>query len=691
MLREPDLVIVQASANAAAFLGLPGDPLGRRLTALPGNLAAIIQPHLAEPLDTLPIAVRCRIGDARTPFDGLLHRPPATNGRAPGLVIELEAAVAVRDPSKAVERGLKAILSAHTMAGLCDDAARIFRDLTGYDRVMVYRFDQAGHGQVIAEERQPALEALLGNRYPASDIPHIARQLYIRNRVRVLADINYTPVPLAPVLSPDTGQPLDMSLCCLRSISPIHVQYLKNMGVRATLVASIVVGNRLWGLVSCHHYAARLVPCDIRSVCELLAEALGTRIAALESFAQGQAGVTVRRLEKRMIAAISRNGDWRGALFDSSQAILRPLHASGAALLLEGEVQTTGDVPGTQQLRSIAAWLDRRSPAPLTATASLGLDVPDFATLAPVASGIVAVRLSDAPGDYLMWFRPEQVRTLTWGGNPHKAVVIGTDPRDLSPRRSFAQWHQTVEGTSEPWSEADITAARLICDTVTDVVLQFRAVRTLVAQDQLDQVRRQVGQSDQPVLIADEHGYVILANDALKQMLPTQHPTLHQITDLPHCCIDPDGIRTHLAAMLTQQTSWRGEIILKIGQQERLPVLLRADPVFSSPNRILGFVLLFTDLTERKAGDAARRHFQDSVFPRHKAVSRLETRPDLLFQTLLSTIVENAQLAALEITDGVELSRMPDMLQSIRASVQRASTVLEHLIRHSSGTPEPED
>ena len=173
---------------------------------------------------------------------------------------------------------------------------------------MVYRFDEQGHGEVFSEEREPELEAFLGNHYPASDIPQIARRLYVRNRVRVLEDVEYLPVPLTPARSPLDGQQLDMSLCYLRSMSPIHIQYLKNMGVAATLVSSLLVGGRLWGLVSCHHYSPRTIQYEVRVACELLAESVATRISALQSFAQAQAELSVRRLEQRMIEAISRRG-----------------------------------------------------------------------------------------------------------------------------------------------------------------------------------------------------------------------------------------------------------------------------------------------------------------------------------------------------------------------------------------------
>ena len=300
LVHEPDYVVAQASANAAEFLGLDGDVLGRRIGDLEGDLLDRIAPHLDEPLHAIPIAIRCRVGGAGTEFDCLLHRP--ADG---GLIIELERAGSPVDLSKHVELALKKIPTCATLRELCDEAARILRDLTGYDRVMVYRFDDQGHGEVFSEERREELESFLGNRYPASDIPQIARQLYVRNRVRVLVDVAYEPMPLIPRLCPLTGRDLDMSLCFLRSMSPIHIQYLKNMGVDATLVVSLVVGGQLWGLVACHHYVPKFVHYEVRTVCELLAETISTRIAALESFTQAQAEISVRRLEQRMIESVS--------------------------------------------------------------------------------------------------------------------------------------------------------------------------------------------------------------------------------------------------------------------------------------------------------------------------------------------------------------------------------------------------
>jgi light-regulated signal transduction histidine kinase (bacteriophytochrome) len=681
LMTEPDLVVVQASNNAAEFLGLSEPVIGHRLEDLGGDLHRRILIHLDSPLDTLPVAVRCRVGKGAQALDGLLHRPPGG-----GLVVELERAGPPVTLSRTIESALQRIIECTTLRALCDETAIIFKDLSGYDRVMVYRFDDDGHGEVLSEQREPELEPFLGQRYPASDIPQIARKLYVRNRIRVLADVGYTPVPLTPKLSPISGEDLDMSMCFLRSMSPLHIQYLKNMGVGATLVISLVVGGRLWGLISCHHYSRRVLQFEIKAVCELLAEAVATRISALESFVQAQVELSVRRLEQRMIEAISRDGDWRGALFDGSQALLQPVGAGGAALLFDGQVFTVGEVPGTLQLREIGNWLDRRERAePVFATAALGVEDPDFAHLTPVASGLIAAAISPTPGEYLMWFRPERVRTITWAGNPFKPIVVGDNPLDLSPRRSFSQWHQLMEGNAEPWNAADLTAARLIGRTVADVVLQFRSVLMLIAQSQLEQVFQQVRVSEQPVIVADPDGRILLSNTAFEQLLPPGHPPLGAIVDLLPFFIEQDEVRTRFGNMLKHRQTWRGEVNLDVIDGMPKPLLVRADPVYAAADRILGFVVMFTDNTEQKAATAARRQFQDGIIEQHRVVTgRLGDNASLDYHSLLSSVIENAQLAALEITDRADVERMPEMLESVRVSVARTTELLEHLIWHAN-------
>ena len=543
---------------------------------------------------------------------------------------------------------------------------------------MIYRFDEEGHGEVFSETRKPELEAFLGNRYPASDIPQIARRLYVRNRVRLLGDVNYAPSPIEPRLSPLTRQELDMSMCFLRSASPIHIQYLQNMGVSATLVVSLMVGDKLWGLVSCHHYSPRVLPLEMRSVCELLGEAIGTRIAALESFAQGQSGLSVRRLEQRMVESISRDGDWRGALFDSARSLLLPLAANGAALLFEGNIQTIGEVPSTSDIRALAEWLRPQLSSGVFSTAALASVEPDFAPLTQVASGLVATRVSGSGDEMLIWFRSERVRTITWGGNPFKPPSDNDDPRELSPRRSFAQWHQVVENTSDPWTPAELTAAQMIGASVTDVILQFRALQIVIAKDHLDQVSRLVQDSEQQAFVADSKGDILQSNAAFESLIGARPGAISRLSDLPAYFVDSEDFAERLEMLRGHQRGWRGEATLREG--EGRPVHVRADAITAPNDRLLGFVLMFTDLTERRAADNARRRFQETILTSHRRLSaRLETSADLKAQTLISNVVENAQLAALEVTDGADPANMRRLLEGIRSSVERSAEVLERL------------
>lgn len=684
VVQEPDNVIIQASANAVEFLKI--DPIvGRPLSELDGNLLLQILPHLSGPLHSSPMTVRCHLGSPPRKFDCVLHRP--SNG---GLIIELEPAGTRANIAPALDGAFHRITSSSSLHGLCDDAATIFKDITGYDRVMVYRFDEEGHGEVFSERRRPDLEAFLGNHYPASDIPQIARKLYERNRVRLLVDVNYTPVPLQPRLSPLNGRDLDMSLSCLRSMSPIHQKYLQNMGVGATLVCSLMVCNRLWGLIACHHYEPRFIAFDVRAVCEALTEACAIRIAALESFAQSQSELVVRRLEQRLIEAVSRDGDWQTALFDGAQSLLQPLNATGAALLFEGHVTTIGDVPGTQRIRDIGVWLDRKRKADgrraldNIVTASFTLDEPSFTDIRSVASGLIAAPLSASDGEYLVWFRPERITTVTWGGDPLKAVIIGDDPSDLSPRRSFAQWHQLVEGKSEAWSLAEIASARMIGETLADVALQLRSVRMIIAQDQLATVSRQVLRSEQPVIVADVDGRILLLNEAFEQQLRASHPHLPHLRDLSSYFSSPNEFRATLDDLLQHKRSWRGELQIESKGPQPRSLMVRADPVIAQPNRVLGFVLIFSDLSDRKAAESARTRFQEEIAGKRRSNLRLDSKANLIYQELAASAVENAQLAALEVSHGAETSRMPEMLESIRSSTNRTLEILEHLVWHTS-------
>jgi light-regulated signal transduction histidine kinase (bacteriophytochrome) len=673
----PTLRITKISANLGSVTGNAAGALGMQLEAYDPLLAETVSSLLREDgIDSMPQSLRSRLSDAASGFDVAVHR--LSSGDA---IVELEPVKPTIDTADFIDRSLKSILSTMTLRELCDETARVFKALTGYDRVMVYRFDPDGHGEVFSEQRETHLEAYLGNRYPASDIPQIARRLYERNRIRLLVDVAYQPVPLIAGQHAEPGEQLDMSLCALRSVSPIHIQYLKNMGVSATLVISLMAGGSLWGLVSCHHYSSRNIAYETRAACEVLAEVVATRITALESFARVEGELAIRRIERRIVEAIARDGDWKSALFENPQLLLQPLQAIGAALVFEGQVLSTGEVPGTEQIRAIGNWLDANQQKTTYASSGLGAEAPEFKPLKSVASGLLSVPISRSRGEYLMWFRPERIRTLTWGGNPFKPVEVGDDPRDLSPRRSFSQWHQLVENTSDHWTSADLLAAKLIGESLEDLIYQFRAVRMLIAQDQLAHVKAEVRNAQQPIVVGDSSGRLLLVNDAFYRLACQPGSILQSIDDLPRLFVDENLMSGVLDVVVRDQQSWRGELEVDVGTDGVHTLMLRADPVVAEGYRVLGFVLFFTDITDRKMLDVARRSFQEGIVNDHRRNEpELDDQADLLYRNLADGVLSNAKLAALEISDGADLESVPRMLESVHDSATRARALLRHLL-----------
>jgi chemotaxis family two-component system sensor kinase Cph1 len=684
--------VVQASANAdELFPQALTDLLDQRLAHCLPALARAVQQAAAQARPDHAAPLQAMVG-GRT-WEGALH--PTAEG---AWVLEIEPVPSLRGV-QTIDHGRDTLLAlvgqavqrlgnASTLGVLADATVQVFRELTGHDRVMVYKFDADGHGKIIAESRDPRLESLLGHHYPASDIPQRARELYLRNRVRVLVDVHYEPSPLVETDGSPVGDRLDLSMSYLRSMSPLHLQYLKNMGVTATLVLSLVREGRLWGLIAAHHYSPRNLRYAVRAACDLLAEVVSTRIAAIENYAHAQVAVMVRRLEQRLVEATSTEGDWRLALFRNPRTLLQPLDASGAALFAEGEVLTVGEVPSTPELRELQRWVDAQ---PVTdgpfACSSVAKANPSLDSLTPTASGVLAVRLSASQSDYLMWFRKEQLLTVTWAGDPSKPMV-GDDPLTLSPRRSFAAWSELVRGTALPWTSADLALGRAIGLALVDIIVQVHAVRLLVAEHQLAGIRRTVQHSGEPVLIANARGELLFCNPAFHGLTGRHDAELHSLQDLPQLFTKPATITQALSALQRGQPTWRGESALLRTGSEPVPVSVRAEAVPGRDGQPLGFVVTLFDLSHNKRAAEARQHLEQSMrqsmqMAQHRGRAAAGADPATT-DPLLGAILTNASLAAMDIADGTLGAPVAPLLQELEVSTQRAAT-LYGLIRSLSG------
>ena len=357
---------------------------------------------------------------------------------------------------------------AHVHAELLESAAREARRLTGFDRVMIYRFLHDGSGSVAAEDRADALPPFLNHRYPASDIPKQARELYLRNPIRVIPDVSYTPAPLVPTLNPATRAPLDMSECTLRSVSPIHVQYLKNMNVSASMSVSIVIDGALWGLMAFHHRTPKLVPYELREMCKHLGELLSQQVKAREDAEAHRQMLNLAARRERLSAILSKVSSIGQALLEDLPELGGALPADGAAVVLGDKIAVTQRAPSQAQVRELVAWLLDGAQSDVLETRSLVRHYAQAASYAREASGLIAVVVSPSEPLVLLWFRAEQLETINWAGNPHKPAEPGTAFGKLNPRKSFEIWKETVHNQSEPWSAVEVDAARTLGRSVLE-------------------------------------------------------------------------------------------------------------------------------------------------------------------------------------------------------------------------------
>ena len=476
-LREPELTITRVSANSATWLGRPpGDLLGTSFatildpTAQDALRAALDTPELEQnPLYLLT----CRVAGRETPFHCIAHRA------AGDLILELEPArdgqAAAPELYPLLRRALAQLQAAAGLAAFCQQVVEAVSRFTGFERVMVYRFADDGHGEVLAEAIAPGLEPYLGLHYPASDIPQQARALYLRNWLRAIPDARYTPVPLLGLDDPAAdapAPPLDMSYCALRSVSPLHLQYLHNMGTRSSMSISLIKDGQLWGLIACHHESGpRFLPYDVRAACEFLGQAISLQIGAKEATGGAEERARLAEVRAALVEQLAGQDDWPAALLASRTTLANYLQSDGVAFTSADICQLDGQTPGREQVMRLTEWLAERGDD-LFATDHLAALYPEAAEFAAAASGALAIAVSRERREYLWWFRREIPQTVEWGGDPRKPVVATPDGLRLEPRGSFARWRETVLQRALPWQPVEIEAARELRRALVEVIVQ---------------------------------------------------------------------------------------------------------------------------------------------------------------------------------------------------------------------------
>ncbi len=497
LVLEPGLIIQQVSDNIEDLLGLtPDAALGRHLTCLMSarQTSAIAQWLTQEPLELVnPFLVVVRTAPkGQRRFQGTLHRV------GDRIILELEPQqTSIHRSSiefyQQFKQAIASVRYAHTLDQLAQGIAQEVHRLSGFARVMVYRFEMDQSGVVIAEARRPDLETYLGLHYPASDIPSQARRFYYDHWLRLIPDATYQPARLIPECHPHTQEPLDLSRATLRSVSSGHLQYLKNMGVAASFSISLINEQRLWGLIVCHHDAPKWVNYETRRACELLGQFLSVEFVRQQErdFVAHQA--KIQEIQRQLQLHLSPNPVAIAAMFQHYQTdILRLVQAQGAALWLNQRLHQVGETPDKPDTLALLAWI-RQQEDDIFCSDRLVQLYPEAIRFKDIAAGILSISIVLKHTAYhLIWFRQEQVQTVHWAGNPHEHPTHLDDQQvlRLSPRGSFERWKEVVRDRSLPWQPLDLEAARQLRNTLMLAALEFSHSAMQKLTEQAEQANR---------------------------------------------------------------------------------------------------------------------------------------------------------------------------------------------------------
>ena len=470
-IRPDDRRAILMSENAASVLGVPAEtlrdrPIDALVSAEDGEtVRSVIDDLASERVVTIGVG---SAESAHRRFWLSLHRAGSM------VIAEFEPAMDTAQDGHTdalLMSAAGAIESAPNVREICALAADHVRRISGYDRVMVYRFAPDWSGEVVAESRAAGLTPYLGLHYPASDIPQQARTLYLRNRLRVIADVGAPPSALRVIDGRAPAEPTDLSLSWLRQPSPTHVEYLTNMGVRATLTMSLLREGALWGLIACHHHTPRRPTARSRAACALLAQIVSLQTPVKEREEEREETL---RLSVTLEAIVRRAGeqtDITAALMGERPNLLDLVHAGGVVTMFGGRTQSAGAVPSQRVIDAVVRWFERTASGDVLHTDALPAAIPEAAGEEANASGVLALRLSQREHDLVMWFRPEVVREVAWGGDPNHPAEIRDNMR-VHPRKSFAAWREQVRETSAAWRACDVATARRLAAGVRDALLQ---------------------------------------------------------------------------------------------------------------------------------------------------------------------------------------------------------------------------
>ncbi|MER3492821.1 MAG: cyanobacterial phytochrome A [Mastigocladus sp. ERB_26_2] len=477
VLEEPELNILQVSSNTYDVFGItPENMLQKKLEDLldPFQIEKIKAGLLQESLDMInPTKIWARVkGDEYIVFDGIFHR------NADGfLILELELAFSQENiPFLSFYHLARASINKLEETGNLHDFCQILvqevRKVTGFDRVMLYKFDDDGHGSVIAEEKLATMESYLGLHYPESDIPRPARKLFASNWIRIIPDTQAEPVEIFPAINPLSQRRPDLTNSILRSPYSCHIEYLHNMGVGASLTISLIKEGKLWGLIACHHQTPKYVSYEMRKACEFLGRVIFSELADREETEDYDYRMRLTYVQSALVEYMSQEENFIDGLVKHQPNLLDLTNAQGAAICFGGNYTLIGETPKEEDLNFLVQWLKNNVEEEVFYTDSLPRLYPDAQNFKNFASGLLAIPISKQ--NYVLWFRPEVIQTVNWGGDPNRAFEVNTSDGNtrLCPRKSFELWKETVRLTSLRWQAVEVKAALELRKAIVNIVLR---------------------------------------------------------------------------------------------------------------------------------------------------------------------------------------------------------------------------
>ncbi|MGL5806765.1 MAG: ATP-binding protein [Xenococcaceae cyanobacterium] len=469
-LEENSFKILQVSSNTFEYLGLqPQELLEQELSKiLSDEQIKAIALCLSEDFDCVnPLKISIDKQGEKVTCNGIVHRSNEV------IILELEPSDREEEINffnfhHLVKKPIAKIQNASNLAELSEVIVNEVRRISGFDRVMVYRFDEEGVGEVIAEAKNEDLTSFLGLRYPPSDIPKQARQLYTLNLLRIIPDINYTPVKIVD------DRPLDLSLSVLRSVSPVHIEYLNNMGVTASMSISLLKNKQLWGLIACHHHTPKHINYQTRTICEFFGQIMSIELATKEDNQDLDYKIKLKSIQSQFVESISQAEDLVNGLVEDGNNLFELVGARGAAICFDDGINLIGNTPDREDVQNLLEWLAPRMEDELIWQSNcLPKDYLTAKKYKSVGSGLLALIISKSPRNYLLWFRPEVIQTVNWGGNPNKPVELEENGSiRLSPRKSFAKWQENVKFQSLPWKRCEIEAALELRSNIVGIVFR---------------------------------------------------------------------------------------------------------------------------------------------------------------------------------------------------------------------------